>query len=96
MLEALEGRIVLSAAASNLQVPTSTVLAVSQTTIEKSQELTLVATVDNASHPVPVTTGKVKFVVQSPTDSRWAQSSLTSLAKRASRLQSSTRSASIK
>ena len=67
MLEPLEGRVVLSAAASNLQVPTSTVLAVSQTTIEKSQELTLVATVDNASHPVPVTTGKVKFVVQSPT-----------------------------
>jgi hypothetical protein len=66
MLEPLEGRVALSAATPTVQVPTTTVLAVSQTTIETAQEVTLVATVDNANHPVPVTTGKVKFVVQSP------------------------------
>jgi hypothetical protein len=67
MLEPLEGRVVLSAAAPNVQVPTTTALAVSETNIETAQQVTFVATVDNANHPVPVTTGKVKFVVQLPT-----------------------------
>jgi len=56
----------MSAATPNVQVPTTTALAVSQTNIETAQEVTFVATVDNANHPVPVTTGKVKFVIQSP------------------------------
>jgi hypothetical protein len=67
MLEPLEARLVLNAARPNVQVPTTTALAVSQTNIETAQQVTFVATVDNANHPVPVTTGKVKFLVQSPT-----------------------------
>jgi hypothetical protein len=66
LLEPLEGRVALSAAVPNVQVPTTTALAVSQTNIETAQQVTFVATVENANHPVPVTTGKVKFVVQSP------------------------------
>jgi len=78
-VESLEGRTVLSASAgataASLSVrngpqlsaiPTTTVLLASTLSAETSQSVTFTATVENANRNVPVTTGRVKFVVLAP------------------------------
>jgi hypothetical protein len=66
-LERLEGRLVLSSAVPHVQVPTTTVLQASQTSIETAQDVTFVATVVNANRQVAIASvGKVKFVVDTP------------------------------
>jgi Bacterial Ig-like domain (group 3) len=70
VLEPLEGRTVLStsagAAAALPPIPTTTVLLASTTSAETSQSITFTASVDNANRNVPVTSGKIRFVVLAP------------------------------
>jgi len=82
VLESLEGRKLLSSVAgepvapvgaSQAQVPTVTVLQTSTTAAESAQDVTLVAIVQNANKKIPLTDGKVKFVLDSPTHSVLAQ-----------------------
>jgi hypothetical protein len=75
-LETLETRTLLSSGpaalassgpgAARTAIPTTTVLLASQTTIETSQLVTFTATVQNANHQTPISSGRVKFVVESP------------------------------
>jgi hypothetical protein len=86
VLESLEGRRLLSseaggtsapvtvlAGSSHVQVPTITVLQTSKAAAETAEDVTLVAIVQNANKKIPVNTGKVKFVLDSPTHSVLAQ-----------------------
>jgi hypothetical protein len=76
VIEPLERRTLLSsagaAAAGSLApsqigpIPTTTVLEVSKTTAVAAESVTLAATVGNANRNVPITSGRVKFVVDSP------------------------------
>jgi hypothetical protein len=47
-------------------IPTTTVLQVSTTSAVASESITLTASVKNANRGVPITSGRVKFVVDSP------------------------------
>jgi hypothetical protein len=89
MVESLEGRWLLSfssgasatAAASgrgpqHLAIPTTTVLQASTTTAETSQAITFTVSVENANRNVPITSGRVKFIVESPRRSLLKQVSL--------------------
>jgi len=73
MLEILEGRALLSSSAGATAasvgrgaIPTTIVLQASTTTAETSQDVTFTASVENANRKVPIASGRVKFVVESP------------------------------
>jgi hypothetical protein len=73
MVETLEARTLLSSSTvsigrgqGKLAVPTSTVLLASLTTIETSQLITFTANVENSNQKIPITSGRVKFVVEAP------------------------------
>jgi Bacterial Ig-like domain (group 3) len=70
VVESLEARTMLSASAAapaaGSSIPTSTVLTVSPSTIESAQTVALTATVENSVKNIPISIGKVKFVVESP------------------------------
>ena len=70
MLETLEGRTLLSSSSgagpAHPAIPTETVIQASTTSAETSQAVTFAATVVNVNRNVPITSGKVKFVVESP------------------------------
>jgi hypothetical protein len=66
LLETLEGRTMLSSSGGATSIPTTTVLQTSTTSAETSQAITFTAAVENANRNIPVTSGRVKFVVDSP------------------------------
>jgi hypothetical protein len=47
-------------------IPTTTVLEVSTTSAAASESITYAASVENANRKVPITSGRVKFIVESP------------------------------
>jgi hypothetical protein len=71
-IEALEGRTMLSGAASSMagsqsSIASMTVLKSTLDTAVAGSKIIFTATVENAATDTPVTSGKVNFVVQSPT-----------------------------
>ncbi len=67
VLEPLEERTMLSSSGPALApVPTTTVLQVSTTNAVASESITLTASVENANRQIPITSGRVRFVVESP------------------------------